>query len=127
MKIRNINERFGDPVEMDSVAEFEESLKHMNGDENWLPEDGLREGRDYVYVFEDADKAEFIRGFESAAPAGYDAAKDDDGSNPCPWCAPWTWADEADYTGSDPFFCGVMFAKRHYAEIEELLAEDEEA
>lgn len=74
----------------------------------------------------DTEKREFVRGFESAAPAGYDAVKDDDGSNPCPWCAPWTWTDEGDYmTGGTPYECGAAFARKHYAEIAELIADEE--
>ena len=47
--IRNINTEFGDSVEFESVEEMEQAIRElesMNGGE-WMPEDGLREGRDY--------------------------------------------------------------------------------
>ena len=77
----------------------------------------------------DLEKKEFVKGFESAAPAGYDASMDDNGNNPCPWCAPWTWAKESSYltAGATPFECGAAFARRHFDEIaEQLLAAEAE-
>lgn len=42
--IVNINEAFGDSVEFETVAEMEQCIKLSGYD---IPEDGLREGRDY--------------------------------------------------------------------------------
>ena len=49
MKIRNINEKYGDAIEFDSVEEMEQSILAC-GAEAHLPDDGLREGRDYDLV-----------------------------------------------------------------------------
>ena len=52
MKIRNINPDFRMDVEFSSVAEMEAAirkLEQLNGGE-WMPVDGLKEGRDYEIV-----------------------------------------------------------------------------
>ena len=43
MRIRNINPAFGDPVIFDSVEEMQSELIKLG----YMPDDGLREGRDY--------------------------------------------------------------------------------
>jgi hypothetical protein len=52
--VRNINEKFGDPVIDDSLADMYAAvakLDEMMPDEGpWMPDDGLVEGRDFVYV-----------------------------------------------------------------------------
>lgn len=47
--IRSINENYGDPIEMESVEEMAEIIKQCGYE---LPEDGLKEGRDYEVVNE---------------------------------------------------------------------------
>lgn len=52
MAIRNINPELGDRVTFESVEEMEQAvreLESLNGGE-WMPEDGLREGRDYEVI-----------------------------------------------------------------------------
>jgi hypothetical protein len=49
MKIRNINEKYGDPIVFACENEMEEAVK-ASGYE--VPEEGLVEGRDYEYVHE---------------------------------------------------------------------------
>lgn len=49
MAIRNINPELGDNVIFESVEEMEQAIRELeskNGGE-WMPEDGLKEGRDY--------------------------------------------------------------------------------
>lgn len=45
-KIRNINESFGESIEFDSIEEMEASIESMG----YMPEDGLKGGRDYETV-----------------------------------------------------------------------------
>ena len=45
--IRNINDEFGDPVEFESVEEMEQAIQEMG---YTIPEDGLKEGRDYEII-----------------------------------------------------------------------------
>ena len=52
MRIKNINECWGDPVSFDSVEEMAAAITNCGME---LPEDGLVEGRDYM-VLEDAAK-----------------------------------------------------------------------
>lgn len=52
MAIRNINPELGDRVTFESVEEMEQAIRELeslNGGE-WMPEDGLREGRDYEVI-----------------------------------------------------------------------------
>ena len=46
MTIRNINPELGDPVEFDSVEEMVAAVENLG----YMPEDGLKEGRDYIEV-----------------------------------------------------------------------------
>ena len=46
MTIRNINPELGDPVEFDSVEEMVAAVESLG----YMPEDGLKEGRDYIEV-----------------------------------------------------------------------------
>ena len=52
MKIRNINPEFGDCVEFDSIDEMIQALKECEQYDGipWIPEDGLKEGRDYEVI-----------------------------------------------------------------------------
>jgi len=47
MKIKNINENFGDSIEFDSVEEMEATVEACGYE---LPADGLLEGRDFENV-----------------------------------------------------------------------------
>jgi hypothetical protein len=49
MTIKNINEKFGDPVEFESVEEMAQAIRDCGYD---LPADGLVEGRDYEVISE---------------------------------------------------------------------------
>lgn len=44
MAIQNINENFGDPIVFDTIEEMGEAIRACGYE---LPEDGLREGRDF--------------------------------------------------------------------------------
>lgn len=44
--VRTLNENFGDPVSFASLAEMYDALNKMD----YVPEDGLQEGRDYEYI-----------------------------------------------------------------------------
>lgn len=48
--VRNINPSFGEAVIFDNLDAMTVALANINGGENWLPEDGLKEGRDFEYV-----------------------------------------------------------------------------
>ena len=56
--VRVINERLGDPVIDDSLAALYETIAALERDNpledyeggSWMPEDGLKEGRDFEYV-----------------------------------------------------------------------------
>ena len=48
--IRNINDRYGDPVTFASVEEMAAAIRECGYE---IPEDGLREGRDYEEVGDD--------------------------------------------------------------------------
>ena len=60
--IRNINDRFGDAVEFYSVDEMKTAIENSGYE---LPEDGLKEGRDYETI-------DYYR-FESGSVYEYDA------------------------------------------------------
>jgi hypothetical protein len=53
MTVRNINEKFGDQIEFDSVDEMGNAIKQCGYS---LPEDGLKEGRDFEVVSEEEKK-----------------------------------------------------------------------
>lgn len=46
-KIKNINDSFGEPIEFNSIEEMEQAIL-ASGYE--LPQDGLREDRDYEII-----------------------------------------------------------------------------
>ena len=51
--VRNINENLGDPVVFESLEAMEASVRELdklNPGENYFPQDGLQEGRDYELV-----------------------------------------------------------------------------
>lgn len=53
--IRNINDEFGDPTTYDTVDEFAQAILDCEFE---LPEDGLKEGRDYeIFAGDDAGNA----------------------------------------------------------------------
>ena len=47
MKIKNINERYGDAITFDSIDEFRKSIRNCGYN---VPDDGLVEGRDYEVI-----------------------------------------------------------------------------
>lgn len=56
MRIRNINEYYGEDVEFDSVEEMEEALKNLFGDGvDHNPDEGLKEGVDYEIIEEEGE------------------------------------------------------------------------
>ena len=48
--IRNINDSYGDPITFASVEEMADAIRECGYE---IPEDGLREGRDYEEVDDD--------------------------------------------------------------------------
>jgi hypothetical protein len=54
--IMNINPHYGDSVEFENVSEMRQAILACGFE---VPSDGLREGRDYVYVAEYASEHEY--------------------------------------------------------------------
>lgn len=52
--IRNINERYGAPIEFDTLEEMAEAIRACGYE---LPDDGLVEGRDYEVVVDNETPA----------------------------------------------------------------------
>jgi len=52
MRIRNINPKFGDCIEFNSIEEMTSTLDacHNKNEPSWIPLDGLKEGRDYEII-----------------------------------------------------------------------------
>lgn len=44
--------KFGDSIIFANLEEMYQTLSDMDG-ENWIPDDGLKEGIDYEYVFDE--------------------------------------------------------------------------
>ncbi len=65
---RNINEAYGDPTLFNSIREMEQAIRDCGYD---LPEDGLREGRDYEMVVS-------IENFKTIGDLLHDAYERDD-------------------------------------------------
>ena len=60
--VRCINDSLGDPVVFESLEEMERAVAQLcdaSTGEEYMPEGGLQEGRDFEYVGEDKDADEY--------------------------------------------------------------------
>ena len=124
MLVRNINTAFGDSIEFDSLEEMQEAIEELG----YMPEDGLKEGRDFEYEYTDEEREAFTEAFIEAADRiapDYDA--NIDAATPSPWCAPWSWSTSDKYvlTGDGAEADAIAFANKYAAQIREAFAVDD--
>ena len=114
----NINDKFGDQIEFDSLEDMKEDIQNCGYD---IPSDGLQEGRDYKLAYDPEEQDEFMSVFSDNMPFDYDLNRDLE--SPHPWATPWEW-DNNFKVSDDPAEDARVYASSVYDEVSDLLDEN---